>query len=234
MKRVNRLIYVPFLSLLLSACNNSTPISLKERLHNAYLDVIEEDESDLRPLVNLTNEESLITWNETNEKVLLFTFHRYPDSYIEGTSVTITWSESWLCSVKEYAKWYHDNKSNIKDPLLRTKQLLGMSDESRNTYISSLWFDPLEVIRPAYVTNPTKPMSLSFDEENPINYQTWFNSQYYYSYDVSKLPWTRLGYTYDWSEEANDKYGLSEFVAFKGASFVVEKTMQVEEFVKTL
>lgn len=215
---------------MLAACSRP----LEERLHNAFLDVIEEDESDLRPLVNLTHDDPLVSWNEANDKVLLFTLHRFPDSYKPGTTSTISWGESWLCSVKEYAKWYNDNKNNIKDPLLRTKQVLGMSNESKNTHISSLWINPSDVYRPAYVANPTKEMSLTFAEDNPADFKTWFNSQYYYSYDVSKLPWTRLGYTYDWSEEAKDKYGLSEFVAFNGVSFTVEKTLTVEEFVKTL
>ena len=58
-------------------------------------------------------------------------------------------------------------------------------------------------------------------------------SQYYYSYDVNKLPWTRLGYTYDWSKEAKDKYGLSEFIAFKGTTAIVEKTLLVEDFLSS-
>ena len=107
-----------------------------------------------------------------------------------------------------------------------------MSDESKNTYISSMWFAPKDVSRPAYVTDPTKPMALTFGEGATDEYKTWFNSQYYYSYDVSKLPWTRLGYTYDWSEEAKDKYGLSEFIAWKGTTVTVEKTLLVEDFVK--
>ena len=233
MKTARLLITLPFLTTLLISCSHNE-LSLKERLHNAYLDVIEEDESDLRTLVTLTKDDENVTWNDAGNRVLLFTFHRFPTSYPDGKEVTFTWGESWLCSVKEYAKWYNNNKENIKDPLLRTKQVLGMNDESKNTYISSMWFDPKDVSRPAYVTDATKQMSLTFDENVTDEYKTWFNSQYYYSYDVSKLPWTRLGYTYDWSKEAKDKYGLSEFIAWKGTTVTVEKTLTVEEFVKTL
>ena len=227
---------LPLISLLGVSCSSSNEISLtlKERLHNAYLDVIEEDENDIRNLVCLSKDDVNVTWNSDNNKVLLFTLHRYPNSYPDGQEITFSWGESWVCSVKEYAKWYKDNKSNIKDILLKTKQVLGMSDESKNTYISSMWFDPSDVYRPAYVTNPTKQMSLSFDEDATEEYKNWFANQYYYSYDVSKLPWTRLGYTYDWSEEAKDKYGLTEFIAWKGTTVTVDKTLTVEEFVNTL
>lgn len=224
---------LPLMTILVAGCSNNASLSLKERLHNAFLDVIEEDESDLRPLVNLTTEDDNLIWNATNDRVLLFTLHRFPSSYPDGEEITFTWGESWLCSVKEYGNWYRNNKSNIKDILLRTKQVLGMSDESKNTYISSMWFNPKDVSRPAYVTDPTKPMSLTFDESVTEEYKTWFSSQYRYSYDEAKLPWTRLGYTYDWSEEAKDKYGLSEFIAWKGTTVTVDKTLLVEDFAKS-
>ena len=232
MNLTRQLIKISILSTLLISCSNNKVIDLKERLHNAYLDVIEATEEDIRPLVSLTKNEEKLYWNEDN-KVLLFTFHRFPSSYLDGEEVTFTWGESWLCSVKEYENWYLSNKSNIKDVLLRTKQVLGMSDESKNTYITSMWFDPNDVQRPAYITDATKQMALQFDENETDEYKEWFSSQYYYSYDVAKLPWTRLGYTYDWSEEAKDRYGLTEFIAWKGTTVKVEKTLTVEEFVAT-
>ena len=108
-----------------------------------------------------------------------------------------------------------------------------MSDESKNTYISSMWFDPEDVRRPAYITNVTKQMSLQFSEEETDTYKEWFVNQYYTSYDQNKLPWTRLGYTYDWSEEATDRYGLSEFIAWKGTTVTVDKTLLVEDYLRT-
>lgn len=231
---IKKSLLIVAVSTLLGGCAKQSELSNAELIHNAYLDVIEATEAKIRPLVNLTIDDENITWNEAQDRVLLFTFHRYPDSYPDGKEITFTWGESWLCSVKEYAKWYKENKSNIKDVLLRTKQVLGMDEESKNTYISSMWFDVKDLSRPAYVTDPTKPMKLEFDESVSEEYKTWFSSQYYYSYDVKHLPWTRLGYTYDWSREAKDRYGLSEFIAWKGTTVTVDKTLLVEDFVKTL
>ena len=226
-------IFISLLSVFLISCSSSTPLTLKERLHNAYLDVIETKEENIRPLVCLTQDDQKVIWNEAKDRVLLFTFHRFPTSYPDGKEVTFTWGESWLCSVKEYGNWYLKNKNNIKDPLLRTKQVLGMSDESKNTYITSMWFNPKDVYRPAYITDVTKQMSLEFDENETEEYKAWFANQYYYSYEVSKLPWTRLGYTYDWSEETKDKYGLTEFIAWKNTTVTVDKTLLVEDFLAT-
>ena len=81
---------LPLITLLITGCSGGASLSLRERLHNAFLDVIEEDESDLRPLVNLTREDSDVIWNASGDKVLLFTFHRYPSSYPEGQEITFT------------------------------------------------------------------------------------------------------------------------------------------------
>lgn len=228
---IKRLEVLSFLPFLLGGCGKN--LTNKELIRNAYLDCIEATEDKLRPLVNLVQNEKKVTWNESKDRVLLFTFHRFPSSYPDGETITFTWGESWLCSFKEYQDWYVANKKNIKDPLLRTKQVLGMDETSPNTYITSMWVNPGDVIRPAYETDPTKEMKLSFSDDVSSDYKTWFASQYYYSYETKHLPWTRLGYTYDWSSEAKDRYGLSEFLAWSGTTVKVDKTMLVTDLVKT-
>ena len=227
-----RIIVLALLPLFVISCSKNSGLTNQELLHKAYLDVIEATQEKIRPLVTLNKTDEKVTWNQAQEKVLLFTFHRYPSSYPENEEVTFTWGESWLCSVKEYVNWYKDNKNNIKDILLRTKQVLGMDEASQNTYITSMWFDPNDVSRPAYVTDPTKQMALQFEEGVTDEYKEWFQSQYYYSYETKHLPWTRLGYTYDWSKEAKDRYGLTEFIAWKGTTVIVEKTLLVNEFIE--
>ena len=227
-----RIVVLALLPLFVISCSKDSGLTNQELLHKAYLDVIEATQEKIRPLVTLTKTDENITWNQGQDKVLLFTFHRYPSSYPENEEVTFTWGESWLCSVKEYVNWYKENKNNIKDILLRTKQVLGMDEASQNTYITSMWFDPNDVSRPAYVTDPTKQMALQFEENATDEYKEWFQSQYYYSYETKHLPWTRLGYTYDWSKEAKDRYGLTEFIAWKGTTVTVEKTLLVNEFIE--
>ena len=79
MNITRKLFVFPILSIFIFSCSKATlPLSLKERLHNAYLDVIEEDENDLRDLVCLNHEDNRVVWNSSNDKVLLFTLHRFP------------------------------------------------------------------------------------------------------------------------------------------------------------
>ena len=230
-KNITRALTMILMPFALLACSKQAELTNQELLRKAYLDCIEATNEKIRPLVCLTKDDKNVIWNENNDRVLMFTFHRYPDSYPDNQEVTFSWGESWVCSVKEYTNWYKNNKDNIKDVLLRTKQVLGMDETSLNTYITSMWFDPSDLQRPAYVTDVTKQMSLQFEETVTDEYKEWFEGQYYYSYETKHLPWTRLGYTYDWSKEAKDRYGLSEFIAWKGTTVTVDKTMLVNDFV---
>lgn len=93
MKNRSALFILPIFSILLVACKGAEPLTLEERLHNAYLDSIEAKEENIRPLVNLTKEDKNVSWKD--DKALLFTLHRYPSSCPEREEITITWSESW-------------------------------------------------------------------------------------------------------------------------------------------
>ena len=228
-KNLYKIIGLTLIPFTLLGCSKQAELTNQELLHKAYLDSIEVSEEKIRQLVCLNKEDKNTIWNEN--RVLLFTLHRYPDSYPDGQEVTFSWGESWVCSVKEYTNWYKNNKDNIKDILLRTKQVLGMDETSPNTYITSMWFDPNDLIRPAYITDVNKQMSLTFSEDETEDYKEWFKGQYYYSYEIKHLPWTRLGYTYDWSKEAKDRYGLSEFIAWIGTTVTVDKTLLVKDFV---
>ena len=64
-------------------------------------------------------------------------------------------------------------------------------------------------------------------------YKEWFDANILWSYFESEYPWTRLGYTYDWSGETSE-YGLTEFLLFDGETSQVEFTLPTLEFVNWL
>ena len=202
---------------------------------NAINDSIVAEQSEIMPLVNL--EEGNEFANIQDGKVLLITFHHYPSSYVAGTTNENISYYMWTFTDKEIKNWYKNTDKNVKDWHLRFCQLLGMSEESTNTYFAGVWADLNDVIRPAYVQDITKPMKNEFDEDATAEYKNWFNDNYVYSYSSENLswrnPWTRLGYSYDWADNGKE-YGLSEFLIKTGSSVKVEFNYTIDEFIDYL
>ena len=196
----------------------------------AVEDAMIAEESEIRDLVTLTTGDSRVSWNKDG-KVLLLTFHKYPDSYVEGS--TFTTGDWYMGTVTdgEIIEWYINNWGALSDWSVELNQLLGMPLNSGNTHISAVWVDVNDIIRPAYQTDPTKQLTAEdLDGSSLGEYEEWFNSNILSSYFSSwgQYPWTRLGYTYDWGAE--DEYGLTEFLVLKNSTIEVEFTKTIDEF----
>jgi hypothetical protein len=110
----------------------------------------------------------------------------------------------------------------------RLQQLLGLPPE--DTPAESTWFlelrvaDPADVFRPCTDPDPADPgpCTLEVPADVPADHVEWMAGQMLSSWQVpGGYPWTRLGYTYDWSPEAGSVVGPSELVVKKGARIEV-------------
>ena len=189
---------------------------------------------EILPVTALTADSSLVTWNDKKERVLLLTWHKYPQSYPAGSTVTIDWGEVWTFTDKEIAKWYDSNKHGVTNWELRLQQLIGLPTDKKYTHFSALWVKPSDIIRPAYEYDITKSqMTDSFMTTVDKEFENWFTGNMKWSYIDSAYPWTRLGYTYDWADNGTE-FGLSEFLIQKGAEVEVEFTYTTDEFLDLL
>lgn len=214
---------------------NSAPVPpLDVCYHEAVVDAMDAEQSEILPLVDITPESDMITWNEAGDKILLLSWHKYPESYVPGQETTLEWGEVWTFTDKEIEKWYQANQKGVADWELRLKQLIGLPPDTDYTHFSALWVSPGDVLRPAYVTGIADgAMLLSLPEGTDKAYAEWFDGNIISSYYEGAYPWTRLGYTYDWL--ADDKeYGLSEFIISQGSVVEVEFTLTTEEFIQWL
>lgn len=108
----------------------------------------------------------------------------------------------------------------------RVRQTLGLppaspTDKPRNfVEVTAALAD---VFRPCADPDPTAPRCpAGFAESVSEAHRAWMAEQALRSYIVPDgYPWTRLGYTYDWSPAAKSHYGASEFVLRKGATVEV-------------
>ena len=214
----------------LASCG-AKPLTNEELYDNACKDAVFATEDKIKPIVEITKDNKDVKWND-NGQVLMCSFHHYPSSYIEGTTTVTSWGESWLVSVKEFSNWYKQEKGKFSDYLMRTRQIMGVDPNKAHTHISSFYVNPSDLFRPAFEPDITKQISkLSLPTDGDPEFIAWFKDNTYYSYFEAepRLPWTRLGYTYDWAPNDNG-YGLSEFILRKNSSIFIEKTAEVESF----
>lgn len=188
--------------------------------HNAIIDSMQADEDELLPLVPI---------DKSAEKVLVGTWHKYPQSYPDGAEIDIKYGDVWVFTEKEIREWGRKN-GRCENMTLRAEQLIGIKPQSGKTHFSLLWVNPDDLYRPGADSRiDTDKTSLTFPENTEREYIDWFNSNIISSYYPHNYPWTRLGYTYDWADNGTE-YGLSEYVLKNGSKATVEKTYTTEEF----
>ena len=210
----------------------SEPAPSHEALWEAAMaDAVFSEDHEIVELVCLTREDPRVIWDEAGERVLLVTWHNYEAPCAPGDA--LAYGDIWATSLGELTDWYRENGSGVTDWALRFSQLLGMPNDGSCTRFSAFWVSPSEVIRPAYVTDVTAQMENGYDQITDPAYQSWFDANILYSYFQSEYPWTRLGYTYDWSG-GDSAYGLTEFLIADGSETEVAFTCSTEDFVTWL
>lgn len=232
MKKKSVIVAALCLSLLpLGGCMSERPPSNEALWAAAMEDAVFSEDHEVLELVCLTPQDSRVIWDEAGQRVLLVTWHDYQEPCAPGDS--LDQEEIWATSLGELIQWYRKNGGSVTDWDLRFAQLLGMPNDGSCTRFSAFWVAPSEVIRPAYVTDVTAQMEIGYDQITDTAYRSWFDANILYSYFESQYPWTRLGYTYDWSG-GDSPYGLTEFLLQDGSEAEIAFTYSTQAFVDWL
>lgn len=216
-----------------SAGETKSPPTQEELWSAAVADAVFSEEEEVLELVCLTKDDPQVIWDEAGQRVLLVTWHDYDEPCEPGQALSAQHEEIWATSLGEVVDWYAANGEGVTDWDLRFSQLLGMPDDGTHTRFTAFWIAPDQVIRPAYVTDVTAQMENNYDLVTDPAYREWFDGNILYSYFVSEYPWTRLGYTYDWSG-GESEYGLTEFLVSGQSETEIAFTYSTQEFVTWL
>ena len=191
------------------------------------------DKDEILPVVSLDEGEPYAVYDDEG-RILLYTFHKYPDSYPDGADVKLEWGNVWTFTGGELEEKYQENKDSVTDWQTRLKELIGLRPDNESNYFTAMWVKPEDVFRPAYVSDiGTVEMTDSFSEDVNEEYKAWFDDNIISSYFDGAYPWTRLGYTYDWADNGQE-YGLSEFIVKKDSNIKVAYTVELDEMLKKL
>lgn len=216
----------------LTGCGAPAP-DAEELWTDAMQDAVFSEDGEVMELVALTPEDPRVIWDGSGERVLLLTWHDYAGACVPGGPVPSGGGEIWATSLGEMTAWYGEHREGVTDWNLRFAQLLGVHAEEGYTRFTGFWISPEAVIRPAYVTDVTAQMENGYDQLPEGPYKDWFDQNILWSYFASDYPWTRLGYTYDWSGGVSE-YGLTEFLVPDSGGTEIVFTCTTEEFVRWL
>ena len=178
-----------------------------------------------RNRISVTGRNPALTWKgEGAQKRVLgvvFTGYTGYDSLV-GQTTTLS-RDVWVTMVPELKDFCATHAISPADLDLRLEQLIGLNPGGGRTRLAEIWASPEDLFRPSpdpEITDheaeldfrPPGPFSLVNEE-----HVRWINDLKAVSYGESGMPWTRLGYTYDWGN-SETIVGLSEFVIRKGAT----------------
>jgi hypothetical protein len=157
----------------------------------------------------------------------------YKDS--EGKFINLD-AYVWVTVVPELASECKKMRLSKDELTTRLEQLLGLRPKRGKSKFIEMWVDPHDLFRPC----PDPEIS---DQECEVDfarsrflsisldYIFWFNDTRAKSYlPDNGLPWTRLGYTYDWGSTEPPYFGLSEFVIASGARVEVKEIINTADY----
>ncbi len=125
---------------------------------------------------------------------------------------------------------------------MRLIQMYGLDPTCDYDIMVSFYADPATMFRPAHdpdITTTTVGLEFpAYANENyrvgETNFREWYRYSVEAAYeDDSPLPWTQLGYTYDWHHGA-DKHGVSEYIVGHNSLIRVKKHETAWQFVQSL
>ena len=122
------------------------------------------------------------------------------------------------------------------DVTLRLKQYLGLNADWTYDVFVEVWVDPGDLFRPC-VDPETNDSSCDLEFKDPqptvkgiADYRRFFTSLYFAYFRLSPgVPWTGLGYTYDWGNPGRPE-GASEFVISPGSGYEIHRVVTTADY----
>lgn len=226
-------------ALLASAC---AELPLQERYQAAVKDAAFVKERDnARSLWAISSDNAKLIWNEDKTKLLVATWKKQSD-YQQFIKNNIQSSSNpdfalWVTAapqVKEFCQHYAGLTPEQLN--LRLKQYLGLAPSWQYDVFVELWVNPADLFRPCVdpeiedsqcemVVPKTFPAVA-----NIADYGQFYKNLYFKSFRASAgVPWSGLGYTYDWGNEQS-KVGASEFILKPNSPYQIKQVLSTLDY----
>ena len=227
---------------LLSGSTSFAVTIAKNHVEEAYkravqdASVVEQDEISYDLIAIHPDNKSLI-WNADKTKILVVSWKSnssYED-FLKPKTDTATDETHvvWVTAVPQIQRFCQryiraNPDATAKDINLRLKQYLGLHPDWHYDVFVEMWVSPEDLFRPCVDPEiDDSHCNLRFGNTEPVvkgirNYPVFYKNLYYSDFRTPPgIPWTGLGYTFDW-ENPSAECGASEFILVPGAAYEIK------------
>jgi hypothetical protein len=222
------------------------PFQVESTYQNAVRNAsIAEKNEIARNLIAITPENKQLVWNAGRTKILVVTW-KSEDSYECFLKPHTNTSPDeanvvWVSTAPEVQRFCQDyvrnNSSPSKEDIeLRLKQYLGLNPTWEYDVFVEMWVSPSDLFRPCVDPEVNdSACQLTFQNPPPAvkgiqNYPYFYKNLYFSDFrSLPGVPWTGLGYTYDWGNPITIE-GASEFILSPGTSYQINKVTPTVEY----
>lgn len=198
-------------------------------------------------LIAITRDNPRVTWNEDGHRVLAVSWMNRQSftQYFQGQSHT-TADEAhpaWVTmvpQVRDFCVDYRRSHTSATSPdvALRLKQYLGLRSDRDYDVFVEMWIDQRDLFRPCANPSPATTTcdvdpSGTFSAPGVKDYRQFFQKLYFDDFRTRPgVPWTGLGYTFDWGNPQRPE-GASEFIVSPGAAYEIRRAVATGEYCAT-
>ncbi len=119
----------------------------------------------------------------------------------------------------------------------RLKQYLGLSPDWNYEVFVEMWVDPEDMFRPCVDPQiDDSSCQLKFAEDpvpqvkRIVDYPVFYKNLYFNDFRYRQgVPWTGLGYTYDWGNPSSSA-GASEYILSPNSGYQIERVVETAEY----
>ena len=194
-------------------------------------------------LIAITPENRNLVWRDSTLLMVTWKSRQAYKDFFESQTATST-SERfvvWVTAAPQVqafcrAYWRHHPTATNADVELRLKQYLGLNHEWNYDVFVELWVDPKDLFRPCVDPEiDDDHCELKFDAPPPViegiaDYPAFYKNLYFIDFRYAPgVPWTGLGYTYDWGNPITIE-GASEFILRPGTPYTLGGAIPTAEY----
>lgn len=194
----------------------------------AVADAADRRPDEVRKLVALSNDNKKLLVGSWMEKGIAYKYY-WPSGYQRRAPRV---PPIWITKIPEFKQKCSAWGLSGNELRRRAAQLLGLKPDTGNDTYVEMRVDLKDVLRPCLDPEPTdEKCDLNRSNQHPssvkgiADYPKFLDDR-----DRGDYPFTRLGYTYDWSPDSSDHYGTSEFMLAPEASYVPESITSLDDY----